>query len=164
MRSSPSGDNAAVTLGLEDVRLDDPIVSALTSASVEEMDARYGGEPGSGPTPLVREFLPPDGAFVLARIDGRPAGCGGISRLDAETAEVRRMYVAPAARGRGVAKAILERLLDAARELGYTRARLETGNRQPEALGLYRRAGFEPVPCWGPFVDDPRSLCFELDL
>ena len=64
----------------------------------------------------------------------------------------------------GVAKALVRGLLDAAAELGYLRVRLETGERMPEALALYRAVGFEPIPCWGPYATDPRSRCFELAL
>jgi len=148
----------------ERARLDDPEVVALTAASVADLEVRYGGAPGSGDEPSDEDFLAPDGTFLLARLDGRPAGCGGISRIDAATAEVRRMYVAPAERGRGAGRAMLGWLLEAARELGYLRVRLETGRRQPEALRLYRTAGFRPIPCWGPFVKDPRSICMELGL
>jgi predicted N-acetyltransferase YhbS len=74
------------------------------------------------------------------------------------------MYVAPAARGRGISRAILDQLLQRARGLGYTRVRLETGNQQFEAIALYASAGFQPIPCWGPFMNDPKSLCFELQL
>ncbi len=74
------------------------------------------------------------------------------------------MYVVPEARGRGLAKALLAWLLEAAREAGYRRVRLETGNRQTEALGLYQSAGFTPIPCWGPYAVDPKSRCFELEL
>ena len=108
--------------------------------------------------------MPPDGAFLLAKLDGRPSGCGGFSRFDATTAELRRMYVVPEARGRGLGKALVAWLLEAARVAGYKRIRLETGNRQEEALGLYKAAGFASIPCWGPYASDPKSRCFELDL
>lgn len=74
------------------------------------------------------------------------------------------MYVVPEVRGRGVGRAIVAWLLEAAREAGYRRIRLETGNRREEALALYRSAGFSPIPCWGPYAEDPKSRCFELDL
>jgi GNAT superfamily N-acetyltransferase len=151
-------------LRIETASLDDPVAVALTAASVAEIDSRYGGELGSGGKPRPQEFVPPDGTFLVARLDGVAVGCGGLSRLESETAEVRRMYVAPGARRRGISRAILERLLATARELGYRRARLETGNRQHEAIGLYQAAGFSRIPCWGPFVDDPKSVCFELGL
>jgi GNAT superfamily N-acetyltransferase len=108
--------------------------------------------------------VPPDGVFLLARLDGSPCGCGGFSRFDDTTAELRRMYVAPQARERGVGGAIVAWLLETARGVGYRRMRLETGNRQEEALALYRSAGFTPIPCWGPYADDPKSRCFELEL
>jgi GNAT superfamily N-acetyltransferase len=149
---------------LETVSLADGEVAALTTASISEIDARYGGEPGSGAPPRPEEFAPPGGTFLLARLDGAPAGCGGFSRLDSDTAEVRRMYVVPEARGRGIGRAILMGLVNAARELGYARVRLETGNQQHEAMGLYRAAGFRATPCWGPYADDPKSVCLELEL
>jgi GNAT superfamily N-acetyltransferase len=152
-----------MALHRESVRLDDPDVVALTAASISEIDERHGGDPGSGPPPRAEDFLPPGGTFLLARLDGRPCGCGGLSRFDDATAEVRRMYVVPEARGRGVAKALVAWLLQAASDAGYSRVRLETGNRQHEALGLYRSAGFRPIPCWGPYADDPKSRCFEMD-
>jgi putative acetyltransferase len=71
------------------------------------------------------------------------------------------MYVAPDARGRGVGRVLLAALEEEARRLGYRAVRLETGHLQPEAIGLYTAAGFEPIPCYGPYVDDPRSRCFE---
>ncbi len=149
---------------LETVSLADAEVMALTTASIAEIDARYGGEPGSGGPPRPEEFAAPAGTFLLARVDGRPAGCGGLCRQDAETAEVRRMYVVPEARGRGIGRVLLTGLVEAAGELGYRRVRLETGDKQHEAMGLYRAAGFRPVPCWGPYAEDPKSVCLELEL
>jgi GNAT superfamily N-acetyltransferase len=149
---------------LEKALLDDAEAVSLTTASMAEIDARYGGEPGAGAPPRPEEFAPPDGAFLLARVDGRPAGCGGLCRQDDEVAEIRRMYVVPEARGRGLGREILTGLMEAARDLGYRRVRLETGNRQHEAMGLYRAAGFERIPCWGPYASDPKSICLELKL
>jgi GNAT superfamily N-acetyltransferase len=151
-------------LSIDTATLDDPVAVALTAASLAEINSRYGGEPGSGAPPRSEEFMPPEGTFLIARLDGAAVGCGGLARLEADTAEVRRMYVAPQARGQGISRAILDRLLATARELGYHRARLETGNRQHEAIGLYEGAGFRRIPCWGPYVADPKSLCFELAL
>jgi GNAT superfamily N-acetyltransferase len=153
-----------VTLVLAPARLDDAVAVTLTAASTLELDARYDGWPGSGPEPRPEEFVAPDGAFLLARLDGDAVGCGGVSRIDAETAEIRRVYLAPQARGHGHAKTLVTALIEAAADLGYTRVRLETGNRQPEAIGLYARLGFERIPCWGPYATDARSLCFELVL
>ena len=70
------------------------------------------------------------------------------------------MYVAPQARGRGLGRAVLGALEQAARAVGYEFLRLETGAHQHEALGLYASAGFERIPCYGPYVKDPLSVCF----
>lgn len=149
---------------LEECPLDDPAAAALMAASVAEIAARYGGRPGSGAPPLPDEFVRPRGVFLLARLGGRPVGCGGLAWLEPGIAEVRRMYVVPEVRGRGIARAILDGLVAAARELAYERVRLETGVRQTEALGLYRSAGFAEIPCWGPYATDPISVCLELGL
>jgi putative acetyltransferase len=99
------------------------------------------------------------GVFLLARVDGRPVGCGALRRIDATTGEIKRMYVAPAARGAGLGRRLLDELERHARGLGLRRLVLETGPRQPEALGLYRRAGFAPVPCFGDYRHASLSVC-----
>jgi GNAT superfamily N-acetyltransferase len=71
------------------------------------------------------------------------------------------MYTMPAARGRGVGRAVLVALEDEARARGFTLARLETGDRLPEAHRLYARAGYAPIPCWGAYASSAISLCFE---
>ncbi len=144
--------------------LDDPTVYALTQASAAEMYNHYDGRPGSGAKPQASEFEPPDGIFLLALREGESIGCGGLCSFDETTAEIRRMYVVPAARRQGVSRAILSALLDAGRELGFTRARLETGYAQREAIGLYESSGFKRIPCWGPYITDERSQCFERQL
>lgn len=133
----------------------------LTDALRAELLGRYDGVGGFGAEPPASDFEPPEGAFLVAEVDGRTLGCGGVCRYDARTAELRRMYVAPEARGNGISRALVAALEDAARGLGYAALRLETGNLQPEAIGLYASAGFARIACYGPYVDDPRSLCFE---
>jgi ribosomal protein S18 acetylase RimI-like enzyme len=102
---------------------------------------------------------------VLARDDdGTALGCGALRALGDDAVEVKRMYVAPAARGRGVAKAVLAALEAAARERGWTTLRLETGPLQPEAVGLYRGAGYREIGAFGDYAGDPDaadSLYFE---
>jgi GNAT superfamily N-acetyltransferase len=91
-------------------------------------------------------------------------GCGALRALGDGAAEVKRMYVVPAARGRGVARAVLAGLEAAARERGWSTLRLETGPRQPEAVGLYTRAGYRPIRAFGVYVgasDAAHSLFFE---
>jgi GNAT superfamily N-acetyltransferase len=107
------------------------------------------------------EVAPGRGCFWVAWLGDVPIGCGAIRKLDAETAEVKRMFVDATARGRGVGRAILDALERAARDLGCRRLVLETGDRQIEAVALYRRAGFLPIPRFGEYVDSPLSVCME---
>ena len=141
-----------------------PLTQAMADAQQAELTQRHHGSPGSGAMPSPEYFQPPDGTFLVAFEDGEPIACGGVGRWDEETGELRRMYVLPAHRGKGLGRAILEQLEDAGRKLGYTKMRLETGNEAPEALGLYQSAGYEPIPCWGPFATDPKSRCYEKQL
>jgi putative acetyltransferase len=134
---------------------------ALVAALNAELLDRYDDFEGSGGEHAARDFETPDGTFVVGWEDGEPLACGGVCRYDETTAEIRRMYVAPSARGRGLSRLLLAALEDEARELGYDFVRLETGDQQPEAIKLYASSGFEPIPRYGPFVDDPRSVCFE---
>jgi GNAT superfamily N-acetyltransferase len=139
----------------------DPDVQRLAVAQQAELRARYRGasEPG----------LPPSAAdlsvVLLARDDaGAVLGCGALRQLGPGTAELKRMYVVPDARGRGVAKAVLAALEDAARDRGWTTLRLETGPRQPEAIALYSGAGYRPIGPFGAYDGDPdaaASLFFE---
>jgi len=78
--------------------------------------------------------------------------------------ETKRGYVVPAARGRGLSRLTMEALVELAREKGYTWLQLETGDVQPEAIGLYESSGWSRVPNYGQYEDDPRSICFGLRL
>jgi GNAT superfamily N-acetyltransferase len=103
-------------------------------------------------------------AFVVARLDGRAIGCGAIRPFTTETAEVKRMYVAPEVRKVGIGARILSKLESVAKELGYQRLRLETGLKQPGAIALYEAAGFSKVKCHGEYANNPMSICFEKEL
>ncbi len=127
----------------------------------EELRGHYDGLAGSGGEPPASDFEPPDGAFLVGYEDGEPVACGGICRYDVSTAELRRMFVVPAARGQGLSRVLLAALEEEARALGYLTVRLETGKRQLEAIGLYQATGYEPIAPYGPYVDDERSVCFE---
>ncbi len=106
---------------------------------------------------LIRQGV----AFFVIRQDGAPAGCGGVKLFGAEYGEVKRMYVRPAFRGFGLAKAMLEHLAAYTRQQGAPLLRLETGIYQQEAIGLYERWGFQRIPPFGDYKEDPLSLFYE---
>jgi putative acetyltransferase len=108
-----------------------------------------------------QDIADPQLTFLVARIDGRAVGCGALRPLELGVGEVKRMYVRPAFRGRGVARQVLAALESVARARGYLTLRLETGTRQPEAIGLYRPAGYAEIPCFGAYGGDRFSICFE---
>lgn len=139
------------------VAWDDPDGVALREAQQSEVSARYGvddSEPGPKPTAA-------DMTLFLVAFDGEePVGCGGLRALDATHGEVKRMYVIPARRGTGVSTAILRRLEEEARALGWERLLLETGTEQPDAMRFYEREGFARIPDYGHYVDSEISRCY----
>ena len=142
---------------------DSPDVQGLCTAQQAEMHGVYG-EADIGPTRDAPMFVPPDGVFLVVRDDdGRAVAGGGIARFDETHGEVKRMYVVPEARGRGLGRRLLDELETYARALGYAGVVLETGDRQEAALALYRRAGYVRRPCWPPYVSRALSFCFEKD-
>ena len=106
---------------------------------------------------LLREAV----AFFLTRCDGLAVGCGGVQLCGAEYAELKRMYVRPAFRGRGLGKAMLDHLADYARAHGAPALRLETGIYEDAAIGLYQSFGFRRREPFGEYREDPFSLYFE---
>jgi GNAT superfamily N-acetyltransferase len=139
-------------------------VQALAEAQQEEMRGRYEGEGDIGPAREANMFEPPDGVFLVTRIDGSAVACGGLCRFDTARAELKRMYVQPESRGMGLGRFLLEALEREARRLGYAGIVLETGDKQPEALGLYVSAGYRPIPCYGVYASRALSRCFEKTL
>jgi putative acetyltransferase len=109
----------------------------------------------------VEKLIAEDVAFFLLRADATPAGCGGIKLVGSDYGEIKRMYVRPQFRGLGFAKLILNHLADYAQAHKIPLLRLETGIYQQEAIGLYERQGFYRIPPFGPYTDDPVSLCYE---
>jgi putative acetyltransferase len=97
---------------------------------------------------------------VVAYLDDEPAGCGCFKPYDAGAVEVKRMFVRPDARGNGISKMVLSELETWAHSLGYKYTVLETGEKQVEALSLYPKSGYLPIPKYGPYVDLPDSICF----
>jgi putative acetyltransferase len=133
----------------------------LVGALDAELSQLYEPQQRFGPNLKPEQLAPGLGTFVVARNDGRAIGCGALRRLDATSGEVKRMYVEPDLRGRGVAKQVLARLELAAVELRIRRLVLETGIHQADAIALYTRAGFRSIPCWGEYAGSPTSVCFE---
>ena len=114
-------------------------------AYFRELDRRFerGFDPGSGGYAAA---APSDkGCFLLARLDGRPVGCGALRALDGETGEIKRMWIAPEIRGLGLAGRLLEALETRARGLGMVRLRLDTNRTLTEARALYRKAGYREI-------------------
>ena len=91
---------------------------------------------------LTHEYGPPDGCFILAAKDGRFVGCGGVRRHDVSACEMKRLYVVPGARGGGIARLIVERLIEHARQRGYGVLLLDTLPSMDGAQALYRSLGF----------------------
>jgi ribosomal protein S18 acetylase RimI-like enzyme len=139
---------------IERVRPDDPRVTALRRAYVlDEVLAPLGLEDefNTAETP-PSGLVPPDGEFLLVLVDGEPAAVGGIRDLDTDVAEIKSMYVAPAGRGRGLAKRLLARLEEIAAERGCRAVRLDSASHMSAAIALYRGLGYREIP---PFNDGP---------
>ena len=98
---------------------------------------------------------------VLAYENEKPSGCGAIKEFGANTMEINRMYVKPECRRKGFAVKILSELENWARELSFTRCILETGKRQEEAIGLYKKTGYRLIPNYGQYTGVENSVCFE---
>lgn len=129
------------------VRGDDPAARELVAALEAELGERYGPmTPDRTSTVSGDEMAPPGGVYVVVVEDGRAVAGGGVRRLSDGVAEVKRMYVVPELRGRGHGRRLLDALEQAAAELGYTRARLDTAEPQAVALAMYRSAGYREIP------------------
>lgn len=144
-------------------RPDDPVVLSLYDAFIREADGPLGidleAEIAKGPP---AELAPPGGLLLLVRVEGGPAGLGGVRHLETEVAEVKSMYLAPAFRGRGLARALLAELERIAARHGCAAVRLDTSDYLTDAIGLYRAAGYREVP---DYNGNPKaSLWFERPL
>ena len=138
---------------------------ALIAALNAELSAMYP-EPGANHFGLKpAQVSGQSGVFLVASLNGTTVGCGAVRLIDAETGELKRMYVAPVARGMGLSKQLVKALEAEARTLGAKRLVLETGIRQRAALTLYRGAGFQPIPLYGEYLVSPEtSVCLGKDL
>jgi putative acetyltransferase len=149
------------TVNIRRSTLASPDAARLIAALNAELKATFP-EPGATHFSLTgAQVGAGDGAFVVAYLDEVAVGCGAVRRLDEATAELKRMYVDPSARGRGIGRALVEALEREARLLSMTRVVLETGTRLAPAINLYQAMGYTRIPLFGEYVSSPdTSLCF----
>jgi putative acetyltransferase len=148
-----------VTPQIVEERPDSPDASALIDELENHLASLYPRESRHGYS--VEKLLREEVAFFVVREDGLPAGCGGVQLYGTEYGELKRMYVRPRFRGRGLGRLVLEHLADHARRNGVGLLRLETGIYQKEAIGLYEGFGFTRVPPFGAYEEDPLSVFME---
>ena len=101
---------------------------------------------------------------VVAYEKRNPVGCGAIKEYTATTMEIKRMYTLPGNRGKGIATKVLAELEMWARELSYEKCLLETGEKQPEAIGLYKKSGYKLITNYGQYAGVENSVCFEKNI
>jgi GNAT superfamily N-acetyltransferase len=140
-------------------RPDTPEAEALVAELEAHLDPLYPRQSRHGYS--VEKLMAEAVAFFLIRLDGSPAGCGGLQLLGTEYGEIKRMYVRPPFRGLGLAKLMLNHLADYARSQGVGVLRLETGIHQHAAINLYERMGFRSIPPFGAYQEDPLSRFYE---
>jgi GNAT superfamily N-acetyltransferase len=155
--------SVSAELTMRQVGYADPVAQELIEAALADLGGRYGG-PGDETPVDQAEFVPPAGAFLVAWRGGVPVGCGGWRSHGAGVAELKRMFTVASARGLGVARAVLAAVEDDARRAGRRRMILECGTRQPEAIALYERHGYRPIPNYGYYADSPACRSFARDL
>ena len=140
-------DDSAMPIEFRRGRSDEPPASELMRELNELFDAQYPGraaKPGSVTTP--DEMVPPHGAFLVGWEEEQAVAIGGLRPLSDAICEIKRMYVVPGARSRGVGRALLGGLEDRARTLGYERVRLDAGPEQQHSISLFRRTGYVEIP------------------
>lgn len=144
-----------VAVRIEPCSLGNAQLTPLLTAAVAELRVRYPDYTGEHPLNQRTEFL-------LALVDGKPAGCVGIHPLDQTRAEIKRLYVTPTHRGNGVARALISELERSAAGMGYQELLLETGTKQPEAIALYQSMGYHPIPAFSDDYPPSRvTRCFQ---
>jgi GNAT superfamily N-acetyltransferase len=134
----------------------------LEYAAWLQVDLCFQGFDGELAT-LPGKYAPPDGRLILACRDGRPVGCVALRRFDADTGEVKRLYVQPDHRGHGLARALAAEVIAAARGIGYRRLVLDTLARMTTARALYAALGFREIPpYYATPLGDTRFMALEL--
>jgi GNAT superfamily N-acetyltransferase len=149
-------------LDLRDEPYDGPVAQSLIDAVQQEYVVRYGG-PDTGPVDPA-EFAPPEGRFLVGYVGTRPVAMGGLRRIAADVVEIKRMYVDPQWRGRGLSRQVFARLEELAGALGASRVVLETGLAQPEAMRLYETSGYVPIEGFGHYKCNEQSVSYGKDL
>jgi putative acetyltransferase len=157
--------NSTDAVSITRAELNAEVSRRLIDALNAELSGAYP-EPGATHFGLAAEEVAPGrGAFLIVSHNGRPVGCGAVRCIDAETAELKRMYIAPEARGQRLGRRLVEALEAEARALGRRRLVLETGIRQAAAQALYRGCGFQPIPLYGEYLSSPdTSVCLGKNL
>ena len=157
---------------IRQTRFGAPAAQALIAAAQADLTSRYG-TPDESQVESI-QFDPPEGAFLVAYSGGAPVACAGWrtlshfmgddGSLSEDVAEVKRMFVVPEQRGNGVAKRLLGAIEDSARTHGMKRLILETGGLQPEAIRFYEKSGYERIPNYGYYREEPDCVSFGRDL
>jgi GNAT superfamily N-acetyltransferase len=174
----PGADNegAGGALTIAPEPFESPDAQSLVAELAIDLDERYAADglaEGDSPDAMAEhavradQVTPPRGVLLVARVDGRAVGCAAVRPLRGGppgVAEIKRMYTVPAARRRGVSRALPAGIEAEARALGYQRLQLVTGLRQPEAIALYGSAGYFRIASYGQFEDDDLLVCFAKDL
>jgi GNAT superfamily N-acetyltransferase len=151
-----------VSFEFRDEAYDGPSAQLLIEALQAEYVVRYGGPDDTPVDPA--QFASPHGLFVIGYLDEVAVAMGGLRRHADGEVEVKRMYVVPAARRQGLSRLMLSALEDRARWLGAARIVLETGQKQPEAIGLYESSGYSLIAGFGHYRDAPLSLSYAKSL
>lgn len=158
-RATASGQDV-MPLELRNESLTSDVAFALITALNEELAETYPEEGANHFRLDNNEVAPGVGAFLVAYSDGEAVACGAVRKLDPQTAEIKRMYVTPKARGAGISRQVLDALEQEAVKLGVSELVLETGTRQTAATALYERGGFRATPLFGEYIGSPLSVCY----
>jgi GNAT superfamily N-acetyltransferase len=144
-------------IAIEPAAPDSADAVACLKAYFAELEERFGTafDPDAGATSPDTAMAPPKGAFLIARLDGRAVGCGGVKLLEPGVGEIKRMWIAPDMRGRGLSRLLLDAIEQAARGLGFASVRLDTNRTLGEARALYARTGYREIARYNdnPYAD-----------
>lgn len=141
-----------------------PDAARLIALLSEELARRYDFLYDGTGNFAAEDVLVEGAAFLVGRVGGEAVACGAFRPLEPGVAEVKRVFVSPEYRGRGYAKRLLTEIERHAADCGYSRLRLETGDRQHESIALYESVGFRRIPNFGIYVGSDWSVCYEKDV